>query len=92
MLQAKLLTDNDTDKTSEMGWKVRPENTPPVTVAPPADHTNLRGIVIDDLVDVWNFQLVGERQITTVTDDVFDRFVEESLIEHGDIWRRLAGR
>lgn len=83
----RTLTDSDT--TKEVGWRLSPLHLAPVVVAPPSDKPNseIREYHFDD---ASQFSLLEDTQVGLISDAIFDLITEESMLEHGDIWRRLA--
>jgi hypothetical protein len=79
-------TETDTDRTAEAGWKVRPLHVT-IFVAPPSegDDLGLREYYSDE-ASVFRLERTSDR----INDNLFDRLTEESVQEHGDIWRKLA--
>jgi hypothetical protein len=86
------MTDTDSDATRETEWQLVPQQFPVSAVAPPTDNTNLHGVTYDYSGLVFRARLIGESQVQTVSNEIFDRLTEESLLEHGDLWRNLASR
>lgn len=78
----------DTDETKDTGWELSSYYVP-VVVAPPSDES-AANIIEYRFDEVHAFEIRPETQAGLISDALFDRLTEESILEHGDIWRRLA--
>ena len=86
------MTESDTGLGGETAWRFELQHIPPWTVAPPSSRTDLHSEMLADYEVEFPGRIVGGQAVLTISDELFDRLTEESLLEHGDIWRNLASR
>lgn len=83
------LTDIDTD-TSHQYLKITPTYYYNVNVAPPTNLSNLIPTSTDEIIQYREINLVKSGRITTISEGLHERLLEQSIEEYGDIWRSLA--
>jgi len=86
------LTDQDTSTLQSEYLRVTPMHLAVVSVAPPANRTDLVSALFEDPPGMGGYLLSRGGLGTAIDQQLHEDLLEQSLEEYGHIWRSLAQR